>query len=371
MTQPRRSKGSQRGGKATGGQFAPDQIPVSVPFEETPTTSSLTPLARDHREQFRDLIQAAAMEGDLNEYLVERDYWMCQVAMCLLAESTRYPGSYTSVGGGSLLSLIGITERLSEDVDISVTFVDGADACSSHKSKKLMEECQANVETSLGIPGERSIRGGGNYFRTVHYEYPSVLPASALNPPMLKSDKGLRDAPKESLIEVQGIPYLGRFAEQQELGLAPDLAPRRVVGTHPLQILTDKLDAVCWREALVPTEGEKGLNRMIARIRDHYDIHCIIKWLQGNHLLDADAFIEACERTKNQDQTMHKKMKRMVRPQQDRPRQGYDTLRAWTPGSPEHSALSNEYPKLRSVVFGDLPPYSEVCGTIRSVSGII
>ena len=276
--------------------------------------SSPTSLARDQPGQFRDLIRAAAMEGDLNEYLVERDYWMCQVATCLLAESKRYPGSYTSIGGGSLLSLIGITERLSEDVDISVTFVDGVDACSSNKSKKLMEECQANVETSLGLLGERSGGGGGNYFRTVHYEYSSVLPASELNPTMLKSDKGLRDAPKESLIEVQGIPYLGRFVEQQESGLAPDLAPRRVLGTHPLQILADKLDAVCWREALVPTEGEKGLNRMTARIRDHYDIHCIIKWLQGKNLLNTDAFIDACERSKNQGQTMHKKMKRMVRP---------------------------------------------------------
>lgn len=311
------------------------------------------------------------MEGELNEYLVERDYWMCQVATCLLTESKRYPGSYTSVGGGSLLSLAGITERLSEDVDISVTFADGTDACSSHKSKKLMEECQANVKASLGITGERTTSGGGNYFRTVHYEYRSVLSADELNPPMVKSDKGLRDAPKEFLIEAQGMPYMGRFAEQQQLGLPPDLAPRRVLGTHPLQILADKLDAVCWREALVPTEGEKGLNRMIGRIRDHYDIHCIIKWLLDNRMLSADAFTEAVEHTKDHERTMHTKMKRIVRPQQSRPTQGYDTLRAWTAGTQEHSALSEAFSKLRSVVFGELPPYSEVCNTIHSVGGII
>ena len=75
------------------------------------------------------MLRDAAADGGLNEYLVERDYWMCQVATELLMESVRYPGSYTSMGGGSLLSLAGITERLSEDVDINVTFVDGANAC--------------------------------------------------------------------------------------------------------------------------------------------------------------------------------------------------------------------------------------------------
>lgn len=30
---------------------------------------------------------------------------------------------------------------------------------------------------------------------------------------------------------------------------------------------------VCWREGLVPTQGDKALNRMVARIRDHYEIY--------------------------------------------------------------------------------------------------
>ena len=76
---------------------------------------------------------------------------MCQVATGLLTESKKYPGSYTSIGGGSLLSLLGITERLSEDVDISVTFVAGTDDCSSNKSKNLMEEFQRHAEGKLGI----------------------------------------------------------------------------------------------------------------------------------------------------------------------------------------------------------------------------
>ena len=137
-----------------------------------------------------------------------------------LMESVKYPGSYTSMGGGSLLSLAGITERLSEDVDINVTFVDGADACNSKKGKRLMEECQAHVEKNLGIKGTRDPNGGGNFFRTVRYAYPSVLPPSGEGRPVVKSDKGLRDAPREHLIEMAGMPYMGRaaFVETRNLG---------------------------------------------------------------------------------------------------------------------------------------------------------
>ena len=117
-----------------------------------------------HRErEFRDLLRDAAAIGGLHEALVERDYWMCQVASALVMESEVYPGSYTCMGGGSLLSLAGITQRLSEDVDITVTFADGADACSSNKSKRLMQECQTHAETSLGVQGTRDPNGGGNF----------------------------------------------------------------------------------------------------------------------------------------------------------------------------------------------------------------
>lgn len=64
-----------------------------------------------------------------------------------------------------------------------------------------MEECQANVEQNLGIEGKRDPNDGGNFFRTVRYQYPSVLPPSADGRPVVKSDMGLRDAPKEHLID--------------------------------------------------------------------------------------------------------------------------------------------------------------------------
>ena len=334
---------------------------------------SLTPLIRNDPAMFRSLLSAAAAAGGLDESLVERDYWMCQVATHLLGRSQRYPGSYTSMGGGSLLSLLGITERLSEDVDISVTFAGGMDRCSSNKSKNLMEDCQANVEQKLNITGRRDPNGGGNFFRTVRYRYPSVLQPQTVAAAEVKSDKGLRDASEDSLIEVAGLPYMGRVAnEHPNLSLLSysDLAPRPIRGTPPLQILADKLDAVCWREGQVPTEGEKGLNQMVDRIRDHYDIHRLILWLRDNEMLNQDSFLETVENSQEQERKLREKM-RLKRPERDRPSEGYDTLRAWTPGTAEYGILSERFPDLDVVVFGQLPTYDEVCETIHSAAGLI
>lgn len=61
---------------------------------------------------------------------IERDYWMFQVARVMQAGSQKYPGSFACMSGGSMLALVGITERLSEDADFNVSFPGGLAACS-------------------------------------------------------------------------------------------------------------------------------------------------------------------------------------------------------------------------------------------------
>ncbi|MXY09257.1 MAG: hypothetical protein F4Z00_12420 [Acidimicrobiaceae bacterium] len=370
MPQPRKGKGARQGGKAVGGQFAAIRADDPPLADGDLTANHSRPLLRHDRQAFADLVRDAAAAGGLDQSLVERDYWMCQVATGLLAESKKYPGSYTSIGGGSLLSLLGITERLSEDVDISVSFVDGTDACSSNKSKNLMEEFQRRAEEKTDISAFRKPNGGGNFIRTVYYPFPTVLPQGS-TAAQVKSDKGLRYIGREHMIRAEGMPYMGRFVQERELGLLPpDLAPRLIVGTHPLQVLADKLDAVCWREGQVPHEGQAVINQMVERVRDHYDIFRLLHWLRAENLLDHDSFIATVERTQHEERKLRKKMK-SKRPERDRPAEGYASLRAWTSRTPEYAALSAAYPSLRSVVFGELPTYDEVCDAVHSAAEII
>ena len=135
----------------------------------------------------------------------------------------------------------------------------------------------------------------------------------------------------------------------------------------------------CWPTSSTPCAGVRESSPRkatrhstgrLGRIRDHYDIHCLIKWLSDRQMLDADDFLETVERTKEQESKLLARM-RITRPERDRPPGGYATLNAWTPGTQEHSALSEHYPSLRSAVFGELPTYDEVCETIRSAEGAI
>ena len=308
MTPHRKPGGTRRGGQF-GAEPAATGTQVDLPDDHR---------ARDDSVEFSRLLLESARRHGISEFLAERDYWMFQIASCLLAESERYPGSYTSMGGGSLLSLLGITERLSEDVDISVTFVDGASACSSNKSKALMVEYQDRVGAGLGIVGERQGGGGGNHFRTVRYPYVSVLAGVAAVPSRVNSDMGLRDAPREHLIEADGMPFLGRAVQRSGSPLPSDLAPRKILGTHPVEILANKFDAVCWREALVPAEGERALKMLTARIRDHYDIYRLIQWLRSNQMLNADSFAATVARSQDTERLPRQRM-RVVRPEQPRP----------------------------------------------------
>lgn len=328
------------------------------------------PLLRDDREAFFELVGEVVADTELSTHMVERDYWMSKITHSLMFPSRKYPGSFASIGGGSMLSLVGITERLSEDVDINVTFVDGVENCSSNKSKRLLVEYQTAVETVLKIGSERFGGGGGNYFRTVHYPYPSVLPESETEEHFVKLEMALRDVPKEGLMELPGMSYLARAGAGIGSGSFQDLEPCPILGVHPLEIMCDKLDATHWREAKVPELGEKALDMLAKRIRDHYDLHCIIKWLRSNDLFNSHDCLATVERLKQRDRQMSEKM-RLHRTVIDRPPEGYHTLNAWTRGTREHDRLTSEYPRLRTTVFGELPTWDEVCDTIRSAEGVI
>ncbi|MCY4664453.1 MAG: nucleotidyl transferase AbiEii/AbiGii toxin family protein, partial [Acidimicrobiaceae bacterium] len=298
--------------------------------------------------------------------LVERDYWMFQVSRHLLGESKGTPGSFTSMGGGSMLALTGIVERVSEDADFSVSYSGGVRKCSSHKGKKLMVEFQRRVEDALDMTAERLGGGGGNTFRTTRYHYQSVFPSHDASPrPWIESDLGLRDTDDDFLVEMPGRPYLAHVAEQHDVGVCDDLQERALLCSHPLSVLADKLDAVCWREGQVPTEGHTALESLVSRIRDHYDLYRLIGWLHDKDMLHNDRVLAAVEHMRRSDATI-REMRRVARPQRNRPAAGYSSLRAWQHGTEEYGALHAAFPSLSGVVYGHLPDYSEVAERIHA-----
>lgn len=343
---------------------------LSTIFRSSADTQPPAMLSKD-RTRFRDLIEGAAFSGGLTEEFVERDYWMFQVSRCLLGESEKYPGSFTSMGGGSMLALAGIVERVSEDADFSALYVNGADSCSSNKGKRLMMEYQQRVTDILGLPARRLGGGGGNFFRTVHYYYESVCaPNESDAVRWVESDMGIRDADPEFLVSMPAKPYLTRFAEAEGIEITADLEEQDFMCAHPLSVLVDKLDSVCWREHEVPEQGAKALGMLARRVRDHYDIYQLIGWLRDHNELRHDRVLAAVEHMRRSDIAIRER-RHVNRPQHDRPTEGYHTLRAWEPGTIEYNAIQTAYPALRAVVYGRLPDYAEVSERIRSCADVL
>ncbi len=341
-----------------------DEPPISSGLRSPAGTQPS--LLSENRLLFRDLMESAALSGGLTEDFVERDYWMFQVSRCLLGESKKYPGSFTCMGGGSMLALTGIVERVSEDADFSASYVDGAESCTSNKGKRLMAEYQRRVTDVLGLEAKRVGSGGGNFFRTVHYHYESVCEPNEVGAiRWVESDMGIRDTDPEFMVSMPAKPYLTRFAESEGIEITVDLKEREFICSHPLSVLVDKLDSVCWREQEASNGGTKALEMLANRVRDHYDIYKLIGWLAERGELDRERVLAAVAHMRRSDLAIRKR-RRVNRPQHDRPTEGYHSLRAWTPGTVEYETIQKAYPALESIVYGDLPDNAEVAKRIRS-----
>ena len=296
--------------------------------------------------------------GILNPAVIERDYWMFQVARMLQADSKKHPGSPACMSGGSMLALVGITQRLSEDADFAVSFPGGLAACSNKQGKKLLDEYQQRVAADLGVTAQRQGPGGGNLFRTVLYEYVSALPNVV--DPAVESDMGIRDIDPKYIITLPGQPYVARAG--MPLPASTGGAPIRCM--HPITTLVDKLDAVCWREGSVAANPQQALASLSARVRDHYDIYMLIAWLADNNQLNAHNVRDAVAHMQHSDAEVRKR-RNVNRPIEPPPADGYRTLRAWQPGTVEYQHLQQAYPSLQAFVYGPLPPWPAVASRMR------
>lgn len=311
-----------------------------------PTTTQLQQMLLQHQR------------GVLNPATIERDYWMFQVTRMMQADSVKYPGSPACMSGGSMLALVGITERLSEDADFTVTFPGGLPACSNSRGKNLLDEYQNRVAAGLGVTATRPHPGGGNMFRQVLYRYGSAVGGQAHRD--VKSDLGIRSVDPRYIVTLPAQPYLSRAGAS----LPAAVAAGDIRCMHPITTLVDKLDATCVREQAPNQTPQEALTRLAARVRDHYDLYMLIGWLTTDNQINAQGVQDAVAHMQRSG-TEVRARRNVNRPALPPPAGGYRTLRVWQPGTAEYQQLQAVYPTLRSVVYGTLPPWPDVAARIR------
>ncbi len=97
-----------------------------------------------HEEQ-RDIIVAAAGELNMLPAVAEKDVWVCFVLNILFSIPDRRPMVFK--GGTSLSKVFQLIERFSEDIDISVNFLqDYEKPISKTKAKNLREDIERKLQ---------------------------------------------------------------------------------------------------------------------------------------------------------------------------------------------------------------------------------
>ena len=321
------------------------------------------------------LINRTTEATGVPQALIEREYWMFQVARSMQPPAG-YDNSTAVMYGGSMLALTSIAERVSEDADFNITFGEGPENWSNNKGAKLLKQFEARVCRDLPeITSSGTDDRSSGVSRPVEYDYPAALPdalyvAHPLQP--VKSDMGIRVTDDQYVTTVKVEPLLGRAAPGA--GDPPaDTAPCTVTAMHPITALVDKLDAVGWRSQRADTEDNRDLGGITARVRDHFDLFCLIEWMQHTgpvtpaDVADAYDHMQRAEDWYRHMRTNKGRKQINMRPRIARPADGYHTLSCWQPRTPQYDALARAYSSIEPLVYGPMPAWADIASRIRSI----
>ncbi|MCY4422467.1 MAG: nucleotidyl transferase AbiEii/AbiGii toxin family protein [Acidimicrobiaceae bacterium] len=360
--------------RRTSGRFAKKRA-ADPPAANLPTGGS-EPISdlRARPTDFVTLIDRVSKARHVPQVLIEREYWMFQVARSMQPPG-KYEHSVAIMYGGSMLALAGIAERVSEDADFNITFGEGHENWSNNKGAKLLKQFEGRVCSDLPeMTSSTDDDRGSGVSRPLEFQYPASLPESLYTAHPLqpvKSDMGIRVTDAEYTITINVAPLLGRAAPGAG-DSAPDIAPCKIRAMHPITALVDKLDAVGWRSQHADTTQNRDLQDIAARARDHYDLFCLLDCAQlAGHLNSGDIndAYEHMQRAEDWYRHMRTNKGRKavnLRPRIPRPSSGYHTLSCWQPGTAQYDALARAYRSVQPLVYGFAPPWPDIAARIRS-----
>ena len=137
------------------------------------------------QQEQRDVLTAASAGMNMLPAVAEKDVWVCFVLNILFSIPERRPMVFK--GGTSLSKVFGLIKRFSEDIDISVNFLQDYESPMSSKTKatRVRDEIEpklqaykndvllpalANEASQFGL----TVEPGDSDFE-IHVNYPSVL----------------------------------------------------------------------------------------------------------------------------------------------------------------------------------------------------
>jgi len=214
-------------------------------------------------DERRLYIEQAAVRRNISPVVLEKDFWVCWL-LGILFES-EFAGSLVFKGGTSLSKVFGVSERFSEDIDLSLspTFLQLPEAGPSrNQANKWMTKaeatCGAAVQNQIGPAMEAVVEGVLGKSDRAWFEF---LTEPNTNLPIL-----LFHYPSS---QPAGFEYLSRSVKL-EFGSLTDQQP---VGRHPIrpwvaEVLPEAFPD--WRCEVIALEVERTFWEKVTILHTEY-----------------------------------------------------------------------------------------------------
>lgn len=315
------------------------------------------PLLRESPDDFAVLVERVANRLSYPLAFVERDYWITEILRSLAAPIASHPASVIFKGGTSLSKGWRLLQRMSEDIDIIVTFGPGV---SNSACDRILKSLVERVEQDVGLQStaktsEKSVH------RSRYFAYPQQHSHVALTGQRVLLELGTRGGPEPH----QRLWVRSLLAEIacDDFGLSAaeflEFAPVEVDTLAAERTLFEKLAAL---HDLAETAvlDERKYENLGTRLRHAYDIAMLLQHeqtltaLSGLQLEPLLADIES----RSSDNGW---------PWTPRPAGGYAESAAFSPRFIEHTAVVDAYERVMElVVGGPKPSLADIATVVRS-----
>lgn len=327
------------------------------------------------------LFTATAQRLGTTPQNVEKDFWVCWVLDALFNGRKPDAPRLLFKGGTSLSKGFGLIRRFSEDIDVTIFRDDiGApasiadlEALSGKKRKAALQAIEAagaeyiqgplrdTLQEIIAATAERTglapdrfdLRPSEDEAQTLLLTYPAATPADAYVRSIVKIESGAKSA-----LDPNSAKRITPYVDDDFRGA--DLSVTNVVTVDAERTFWDKVVILHGLRRWYDIRKElKGGGQRISR--HYYDVHLMMGSPEGRRAMEDAALGTDC--------VAHARMF-FNRPDFDLATAEPPTF-ALSPEGAMYDDLARDYALMRTMIFGDAPPFEEVLESVYELERIL
>jgi hypothetical protein len=319
------------------------------------------PLLRENPDDFDVLVGRVAEHLGFPTAFVERDYWITEILRSISQPIEDYEANVIFKGGTSLSKGWRLLQRMSEDVDVIVTF----GQISKNGRDRALKLVIERVERDIGVESTENT-AEKSVHRSRHFNYPQRFQHGALSGERVLLELGTRGGPEPH----QRLRLRSLIAEvactvfDVGEGDFDEFAPLEIDTLAPERTLFEKLAAL-HHLAETASVDESRYENLGTLLRHAYDIAML---LENEATLAALRGLDRATMLKD----IEDRSRESGWPWTPRPAGGYAESSAFGPAFMQQPAVAAAYARaLELVVGGPKPSLAEVAELVRARADLL